>query len=249
MVRVKKIKRERMKQIFLLGIIVSFISFLYAPIPTSSIITFFIYESPFNAPQEITKLKGKDIAPGGLANKIASSLITQANRGIFVTYGGYLVISDFNGQVSFPRMQQKTDFILIVTEQIKPILMIGNTIHHWEIVPTVPASSYSITKKQDNGTKLFYWEVQSIANPENNIIPLNSIVIFAKSKNIIVPTGITLSNDNPQLILPPVYSVKSNANVIPTLKVLQVRQFFGTLRLDNKKENATYYSSQIVTTQ
>lgn len=237
-----------MKRIVILGTLIFSASFVYAPIPTSSIITFYIYESPFTA-QDVTKLKEKNLLPGALANKIANSLITQANRGIFVTYGGYLVVSNFNGQVTFPRMQQKTDFTLIVTEKINPVLMIGNTIHHWETLPNAPAAWYSISRNQDSQTKLFYWEVQPIAKPQDAIVPLNSIVIFAKPKNIIVPTGITLSNDNPQLILPAVYIVKNNSNVIPALEVLQVRQFFGTLRLNDKKENATYYSSQVVTTQ
>jgi len=237
-----------MKRKFIVGILLFSISFLSARLPISSIITFFIHESPFTSVQEITKFSQKIVTPGKIANKIANSLTSHPNKGIFATYGGYLVVSNFNGQISFPRMQQKTDFFLIVTEHIQPILMIGNTIHHWEI-PKIPAAIYSITRKQNQETKLYYWNVQQTTVPENNIIPINSIVLFAKPKNIIVPVGITISNDDPQLILPSVYVVKNNTNVVPALETLQVRQFFGTIHLENKKENATYYSSQIITTQ
>ncbi len=238
-----------MKSRFLFGFLLFSISFLSARLPVSSIITFFLVEAPFTSPEEdVTKFNQKIAIPGKMANKIANALTSQPNKGIFATYGGYLVVSNFNGQITFPRMQQKTDFFLIVTEKIQPILMIGNTIHHWEFTK-MPTTIYSIERKQNSETKLFYWDVQEVSKPENNIIPLNSIIIFAKPKNIIVPTGITISNDNPQLILPPVYVVKNNNNTLPALETLQVRQFFGTIHLENKKENATYYSSQIITTQ
>lgn len=238
-----------MKRRFIVAIILFSTSFLIARLPISSIITFYIHESPFTNPQDdSTKFNQKIATPGKIANKIANKLTSQSNREIFSTYGGYLVVSNFNGQVTFPRMQQKTDFFLIVTEHIQPVFMIGNTIHHWEI-PKIPASFYSITRKQSKETKLFYWDVQPATQPKNNIIPINSIVLFAKPKNIIVPIGITITNDDPQLILPPVYVVKNNTNVIPALETLQVKQFFGTIHLENKKENATYYSSHVITTQ
>lgn len=237
-----------MKNRFLFGFLIFFIFFLSGRLPFSSIVTFFIHEAPFDAPEEVTKFNQKMATPGKITNTITNSLTSKRYRGIFATYGGYLVVSTFNGQISFPRMQQKPDFFLIITEKIEPILMIGNTIHHWEF-SKMAADIYSITLEQNTETGLYYWNVQPAKKPENNIIPLNSIVIFAKPKNIIVPIGITLSNDSPQLTLPPIYIVKNNINVVPALETLKVRQFFGTIHLENKKENATYYSSQMITTQ
>lgn len=237
-----------MKRRFLFGFLLIFTTFLTARLPFSSIITFFLFEAPFSSPDEPSKFNRKIATPGKIANKIANSLTSHSGRGIFATYGGYLVVSNLNGQITFPRMQQKTDFILIITERIKPILMIGNTIHHWELT-NMPADIYSISRKQHAETKLFYWDVQKTTKPDASIIPINSIVIFAKPKNIIVPLGITITNDNQQLTLPPLYVVKNNTISIPALETLQVRQFFGTIHLENKKENATYYSSQITTSQ
>ena len=231
-----------------------FIFFTYsvdARLPFSHIITFFVQELPFNAPDEDTnsKFAKTTSTPGKVAHKIAHSVASSAHKGIFVTYGGYLAVTNFNGQVTFPRMQQKTDFTFIVTEKIEPVMMIGNTVHHWVLLKNVPASSYSVERKQSNQTQLYYWDVQKTENPENNIIPLNSIVVFAKSKNIIVPLGITLSNDSSQLILPPVYVVKNNNDLLPALETLNVRQFFAPVIKTNKKDSNTYYSSQMSSTQ
>jgi hypothetical protein len=145
-------------------------------------------------------------------------------------------------------MQQKEDLTLIITERIEPVLMLGNTIHHWTLL-SIPTAIYSVARKQDTRTKLFYWDVKPANKPENNIIPLTSIVLFAKPKNIIVPTGITITNDSQQLILPTLYATKNINDIAPALSVLKVRQFFGPISVINKKENDTYYSTQIISTQ
>lgn len=226
-----------------------FVSPINARLPFSHVITFFVQNLPFTTPDEdATKFTKATATPGKVAQKIAQSVAPSPHKGIFVTYGGYLAVTDFNGQVTFPRMQQKTDFTFIVTERIEPVMMIGNTVHHWILLKSVPAATYSLERKQSEQTQLSYWDVQHSKNPENDIIPLNSIVVFAKSKNIIVPSGITITNDTPQLILPPVYVVKNNNDILPALETLKVRQFFAPIVKSNKKDNNTYYSTQISNT-
>jgi hypothetical protein len=219
-----------------------------ARLPFSHVITFFIQEAPFKSDDAIQKFKQLVATPGKIASKIANSIVTFAHQGIFATYGGYLVVSDYNGQITFPRMQQKEQLTLIITEKIEPVFMLGNTIHHWTL-PNIPASLYSIERKEDPQLKLFYWNVQETKEPDNKIIPITSIVIFAKPKNIIVPQGITITHDNPQFVLPTIYATKNINDLAPALSVLKIRAFFGPLSITNKKENDTYYSTQINSTQ
>lgn len=237
------------KKCYLLVSLITLFFILNARLPFSHIITFFIQEAPFNGESSTNKFNEAATAPGKLASKIALSMVSHANRGIFATYGGYLVVSGFNGQITFPRMQQKEELTLIITERIEPVLMLGNTIHHWVLPPNIPVAVYSIIRKQDPTTKLYYWDVKPTKRPKNNIIPLTSIVIFAKPKDMIVPIGITLSNDNPQFLLPTIYAKKNSNELAPTLGVLKIRQFFGSVSITNKKENNTYYSTQMITTQ
>ena len=128
-------------------------------------------------------------------------------------------------------------------------MMIGNTVHHWELLPKNPSAAYTLERKQDPETKLFYWDMQPTDLPENNIIPLNAIVVLTKPSSIFVPTGITISNDNPQWILPTIYATKTINAVAPALAALNVRQFFGPISLTRKKATDTYYSTQINTHQ
>lgn len=238
------------KSIYGLSFLLVIAIHLNARLPFSHIISFFVQTAPFSSEEEDVAQKfNKTITTlGKAACKIACSVIASPHHGIFATYGGYMTISNINGQITFPLMQQSKKFLLIITEKIGPVFMIGNTIHHWKLL-NIPHITYSVERKQDQQTKLYYWDVEATPNPENNIIPLNSIVIFAKPKNIIVPTGISLTNDDPQLLLPTIYVTKNNNNIVPALSTLTVRQFFGPLSITNKKENNTYYSTQIITTQ
>lgn len=236
------------KSIYAISFLIIFTNSLNARLPFSNSITFFIQESPLEGKDSSSKFKEAAQKPGKLAYKIASAMMAPKNQGIFVTYGGYLVISNLDGLVTFPRMQQSTDFTLIITEKIEPVLMIGNTIHHWQLL-NIPVDVYSITREQDATTQLYYWNVQPTQKPENNMIPLTSITIFAKPSSVIVPTGISITNDNPQLILPTFYTTKNINRLAPSLEILNVRQFFGPLTITNKKENDLYYSTQMIHSQ
>ena len=141
-----------MKSRLLLGILLFSHSFVLSGLPVSSIITFFIHLSPFTAPEEVTKFSQKMAIPGKIATKIANSLTSQPSRGIFATYGGYLSCFNSQWQITFPRMQQKADFFLIVTENIKPIFMIGTTIHHWEFSKMAAADLFSSKKTEPGNT-------------------------------------------------------------------------------------------------
>lgn len=218
------------------------------------IITFFIRsypveeETPQLHPKEAAdKLQQNLAMPGKLAYKIAKAAFPDIKTGVLVTYQGYLVATSLLGQITLPRMTQQPSLKVLVTEKIDPIMMIGNTVHHWEIVPNVSAQMYSLEREEDPETKLAYWRYKEISLPENRIIPLNTIVILAKPKNIVIPNGITVSTNDQQWILPNIYVKKTMNSVEPALAALRVRQFFGPIIVVRKKVTDTDYATQIST--
>lgn len=216
------------------------LNMVWARPPLDQIITFFIYQAPFGGEQkDEQKLQQKVAVPGSLSSTIAKHYKKTTNQGIFASYSGFMRLSDALGQITFPRLTQKPLLYLLVTEKINPIMMLGNTIHHWERFPHLPYTFYSIERHRDPQTELFYWDVQEVAFPHNNVIPLNAITIFAKPKNILVPTGISLTSDSAQWVLPPLYSTKTLNDVMPALFVLNIKQFFGSLTTTNKKVSDT----------
>lgn len=215
--------------------------------PCSGTINFFIRPYPAEQATPAQKLQQQIETPGRLSAKTVKNrfLAHAPNAGIFGTYEGYLAITDLNGQISFPRKTTEKTFNLLITPNIKPIFMIGNTIHHWELDHSVPSELYTITQKQDPTTKRWLWKTEKGRLPHNNIITLNTIIIFAKPINIYVPVGVTLTTDNPQLMLPDIYAKKSLNIPQQALKVLTLRQFFGPLKKQYKEDSPTAFSEQI----
>ena len=164
----------------------------------------------------------------------------QIPAGIFSTYAGYLNISDLDGQIVFPRKHTKPIIQLIITTRITPILMFEKTIHHWELVPGVPAQMYTFKRTFDEETKTFYWEVEPTKLPEDNIIPLSALIIFAKPRYFYIPTGITITDDSPNLILPTIYARKGIKITNNALYVFNLSHFFGQVYYRYKKQPKLY---------
>jgi len=181
----------------------------------------------------------------GKVGKIARYMIEgiadyQIPAGIFSTYAGYLNISDINGQIIFPRKHANPIIKLVITTRITPILMFEKTIHHWELVPGISTQMYTFEQKFDKETKTFYWDVQSAELPENNIIPLSTLVIFAKPRYFYIPTGITITEDNSNFILPSIYARKGIKITANALYVFNLSHFFGQLHYRYKKQPNRY---------
>ncbi len=210
------------------------------------VITFFIRPYPYaQSTNEAQKLIKKLRKPGKLAKYHLKKLSHEApTAGIFCTYAGFMDLSNRIGQITFPLKQPDPELSFVITNRIYPMLMAGNTIHHWEIMPGSKAAQYSVKRQKDEQTGLWYWHVKKAEVPENRIVPVTSILIFAKPKNIFIPEGITQTIDNLNLVLPTVYSRK-NINIMHNaLFVLSNRQFFASGTPDIKRDGKMYQMQQ-----
>lgn len=188
------------------------------------------------------KIMIKMTQPGAHAKQVMKSYVRKTNlvSGIFGTYAGYLTVSDFFGNLIFPRLHHGSFVYLIVTTKMTPIMMIGNTIHHWELEEGTPVKMYKAELKKDDETKLLYWDMQEVPVPENKEIPSKQgIVILARPQDIYVPLGIMPTVDSPHLLLPDLYVKKSINKVSNALYMLNINFFFGTLheRAKANKQN------------
>ena len=199
------------------------------PYPTADIIA-----------QSSTKLAKKIHRPGKLASTTAKHIIPASVAGIFATYGGYLTISDLNGEIAFGRRHTKPFIYYIVTELFTPILIGGNTIHHWELVEGSPAKMYKMAFITNEQTGVTFWEITAEPLPTDKFIPLESLVIIANPKYVYVPLGIIPANASPHLIFPDVY-IKPGMNLTEhALYMLNLSQYFGAIIPIYKKEPLRY---------
>lgn len=196
-----------------------------------NIITYFLKPYPLTEHDAYSKKINRKLSkPGKIAKHTANGIINRPwIDGIFSSYAGFLEVSDDEGRTLFPRRHEEPKVTLLITSKITPIIMTGNTVHHWELEKGTPAYMVTIQREQDLTTNLYFWNVIEMDLPQNNIVPLDTVVLFAKPKNIYVPLGITLTSDSPHLVLPDIY-IKKGINVVKrSLYVLNIKQFFGTI--------------------
>lgn len=208
------------------------------------VLTFFFrdYPSESLASSMIEKLR----KPHAIAKRTLEG-ITQHNNiaGIFSCYFGFLNVSNQNGQTSFPRKQSNPAIKLLITDKISPVMMFQSTVSHWELVPGTTAELYDCVQKEDEATKVTFWDIQQAELPQNKIIsPTDTLIIFAKPKNIYIPTGVTLSSMGANLILPDMYIKKGIQNIRNALYVLNFSFLFRPIDLLYKKA-PTYYESLV----
>ncbi len=212
-----------------------------------NIITFFI--RPYHTSDEITHEDFTEALqePGKLARTLLKSLVEVGHfQGVLASYYGYITASDYTGQITFPRKKVHPELNLLITQMVEPVMWLGATVHHLEILSSMPAQMYRISRQQDPETQIFYWDTQPKELPENRRITLDTIILFAKPDNIIVPVGITLTDDSPMLVLPDIYATRELNTAVEALRVLKIRHFFGPVRFNYSQQNDKDYAKQLV---
>jgi len=170
-----------------------------------------------------------------LPKQMMRSIFYQpVNTGIYGTYNGYLAHSNDFGLLSFPRKTQREQFNIVVTNQMKPTFLLNNTIDQWQLTNPEQTSMFQVKRHKDPETKLYYWKVLHMNLPHDIRIPLHSIVIVAKPKNIYVPLGVTPTTKFPNLVLPSIYAKRGLDRIRNALFILKIKQFFAPVHFISK---------------
>lgn len=158
--------------------------------------------------------------------------------GIVVSYFGFMTTSDKAGEIMFPRRHQKPDFSLLVCDNPEPVFMLHNTIHHWQVKKNAKYAFYTVEREQDSRTKLFFWKVKKTDLPKDKHLSVNTMVVFSDPGSIYIPEGITVTNNKPQLFLPPMYAKQNHSAAKNALAALEIRAFFDPIgRVYNIKKS------------
>jgi len=202
------------------------------------IITFFVRPYPKISKKSLPeKILRKLHRPEKIAQytirKLQYDLDKKAPNGILATYAGFLTRSNSLGQITFPKKHLEPALTLIITNRVSPMIMAGNTVHHWQIAPDAQAKIYSLNRTTENDG-LMYWHVKQIALPKNRILPTDSILIFAKAKSFFIPEGATQTKMKNSFELPTIYARSSLDISTNALRMLMYRQFFDSLKSDSK---------------
>ena len=94
---------------------------------------------------------------------------------------------------------------------------------------------YSLKAVYDATLKGYVWETQQIELPQNNQVPVSTIVILAKPKNIFIPSEKTKTVITANLMLPAIY-VKKGINIMSQgINTLVIRHLFRSVEQKTQK--------------
>lgn len=228
-------------RLLLLFIVASFS--LFTNLYSEQLIAVFLRPYPRLDPdQKVTKIM-KSVRHAGKFSRMQVKQLLGLKKmvaGVFATYAGFLSVSNTDGEIAFPRKHTDPQLYILVTEELVPIVRSGNTLSHWELNEDRPAVMYQITKTKDENGPLEYYETAASSLPANNVVPLESIVIFANPRYVYIPLGVTPSTESPHLVLPDIY-INHRINLTsPALHVLNVMHYYGALTFIVQKEPLRY---------
>jgi len=205
-------------------------------------ITLFLESYPTIKDKKIAIKKIKKLSRPSKTSKyiLRSFTMPYITSGIYCSYGGNSVITDLNGQATFIRIHKKPSLEIIVTKNIVPILSLENTVHHWELSRKSNVKMYNMERKLDASAKAYFWDVTEKPLPKDNIVPKDSIVIFANPKYVYVPIGITMTTKNPQLVLPKIYIKPGINKVKSTLLLFNTKNLIASTKSLYKKSKKYY---------
>ncbi|MFA6066108.1 MAG: hypothetical protein WC707_02915 [Candidatus Babeliaceae bacterium] len=196
---------------------------------TPHIITIFIKPSdtmPTNTPVD------KKLNKPGTINRtiIKHHLKTFHNKGVYATYAGFVTHSDNNGQIIFPRKHEKNEMIYVLTQKIKPVILQGNTVNYFIATPQADVAYFKAEQLFDEHKKIYYWHVAQQPVPDNRIIPPLSLHFFVKPEHMVIPEGDFVADNNPNLLLPTVYTTKDITIGTNSLLFLKISKFFSPIK-------------------
>lgn len=141
------------------------------------------------------------------------------------TYGGYATITNQDGQILFPRQSVDQLLHVLITPKIQPVFCELNNVWFWQIAPESPSKLYQLELTDDSQT----WRVIQTSIPDNNFIPLHTIVILANPEQIFMNSETNSIRSSGQLFLPSLFAKPQASNELivnlinyaPFLKILR----------------------------
>lgn len=185
----------------------------------------FIFEAEPVTDNDLSELVS---VPAKIQRKFLKKYLTSTiQQGIYVNYKGQVAISDYNGQIIFPKTSSENKLILVVTPRITPVFLRDEVIHHFKVSKESPAAFYEFKLSTAEPVQ---WHITEIPLPANRDIPINAVIINAKPKDIAIQTGIFPTQGLPNFILPDILVNPEINRGINSFSFLKVNRYFSPVK-------------------
>lgn len=223
------------------SIVLFFLTLIYCTINSINaeiapyIITLFIRPLPSGYKQDKSNGVKKFTSPHDILDNVIHKQLNLNNlhSGIYASYAGFVDRSDQNGELRFPKKVTSDKLHLLITEDIKAVLVDPirrKTISGFVIDPNVESRYYLLSREKDPETDLTSWNIKEEKLMPGKKLPYDTITIFSNPNDIIVPLGNIVTTDSQNLVLPDIYVDKDLNSTLNALRFLKIRHFFAPIK-------------------
>jgi hypothetical protein len=164
----------------------------------------------------------------------------QGIKGVFAHYRGYNSMSDKNGSIIFPRIDDSNTISIVITQNIQPIIIHGQVPDHFIIDENFKHASY-VAEKTDDGESLSIMKWRVKPHPSlitNKKIPYPTIIIIGDPDMFFFDTNAYPMDSSINVLLPTLYALENNKILDYSNFAIQTLQYF-------KKLNEIEYTTEI----
>ena len=206
------------------------ISFFIRPLPALEL----TQEERTSADQ---KAKKQLDTPGKILKSITKKELSPRlfYSGIYVAYAGTFTHSNPLGEVIFERTSPEAKFHLLVTEDLKSVPIdaySSKTLYGFAPDPASDSELYLFERLQDPETGSYTWYVTHEPLKKHKLLPIDTIIIFADPKQLIVPIGSTDTTMSENFTLPDFYITQRNGIAVNALRFLKMRHYFAPVKFE-----------------
>lgn len=164
----------------------------------------------------------------------------QGIHGIFAHYRGYSVMSDINGTIIFPRIDDSNTISIVITQNIQPIIIHGQVPDHFIIDQNFKHASYIAEKTHDSESlSIMKWSIKPYPSLIiNQKIPYQTIIIIGDPDLFFFDNNAHSMDSSINVLLPTLYALENNNFLDYNNFAIQTLQYF-------KKLNQMLYTTEI----
>ncbi len=169
-----------------------------------------------------------------LAEKILRRTMIGVD-GIFAYYRGLVVISDIQGLIMFPRLEQDRNLTVVIASDIEPMRFTSDRPSSFSVSRSIPSEWYMCSAVEDVNSGMLTWKAEKITPPQDMKIPINALIIIANPKVLFFSSDPLTVPFSENFMLPDLFATEELTRGIYGLHALEALRYHQPLTFTTRE--------------
>lgn len=146
--------------------------------------------------------------------------------GFFATYAGNAATFNADGSLVFPRRHATDKITYLITPEIIPVILRGQTVEYLAFDPELPSACYEFVRMEDKKTGVFVWKVTKVPSPKKEKLDPYTVIFCAHPDELIIHEGIFLTSGGQNLLMPTIYWKENPHEIEHLSSFVRINRYF-----------------------